>query len=113
MTDPSYIRGQHLPCPSFASQDEFQAGRQLGGSQKKFPPPPLAIRQSIPHEQEVASEIPVGRHRMMGFGIESVVNGIAVPSTETKIVSNDRIATAIGEDEVISRNQRAKRIGKV
>src|SRR6185437_4845781 len=46
----------------------------------------------------------------MRFGIESVVNRMTIPSTQTQIMPYDRRTAAIRQDEIEIRNQRAKRI---
>ena len=69
---------------------------------------PLAIRQAVADEQQIAGGAGIWRNRVVGVGVESVVNGVTALCAEPQVFSNDCITTTIGKNQVVLRDQSAK-----
>ena len=88
-------------------------GRELGSTDEEILNALLAIGQAISHEREIALHRRIGSNRVMRFRIESVINGITASGTEMLVMFHDWRAAAVGEDEVVARNQDTKWIAAV
>src|ERR1044071_2982593 len=101
MADPANVSWKRLVAPTFSSEHKRHFGSKLSGLQKEFLDAGLAVGQPMPYESQITAEGRIGCNRMMGFGIEPVIDGKADLGSEALIMSNDRGPAAIGEDCVV------------
>ena len=59
---------------------------------------------------QVGLEARIGRHRMVRLRIERVVDRHAVARAEARVTRGRRVAAAVGEHEIVAREQRPKRV---
>ena len=104
------IGRQRLVRPAIAAEHKPLL-RQIGCDRKKeFLDAPLAIRQAVGDQSQIAGKSRLRRHREVGRRIEAVVDRRAASRTEALISRHHRRSAAIGQDHVISRDQLAERI---
>src|SRR3954447_3570200 len=102
-----------LVFPAGAAEKKTAVGEKQGRADKKLFDARFAIRKPIAEEGEIGLELFFRRHGMVRGRIERVVDGDALPRAERLVLVHDRRAAAVGEDQVVTRNERAKRIGEI
>ena len=101
MTEIGDVERQRLVRPAIAAEHKPLL-RQIGCHRKEeLLDPPLAIRQAIGDQPEIAGKSRLRRHRIVRRRIEAVVDRHAVSRTEALIGRHHRRSAAIGQDHVI------------
>ena len=110
MSDPANVVGQGTPAPALASKYELEIRSKFGGSEKEILHTLLAVGQAVSHKRQLANQSRVWLHGIVAFRIEAVVDGHTIPRPESQIMFHHRRPAAVGEDEVVLRNQSPKGI---
>src|SRR5581483_7982239 len=71
------------------------------------------VGHAVPHKRQVTLELRIGGNRKVGVGIKRVVNGVAVLRAKLAIVVDDGLSTAVSENEIVLRDQAAKRVLRI
>src|SRR4051812_39801737 len=105
MPDPAHVGRHGLVLPAFASQDKAKLGRKFRGTQEKIFHTFLAVRQAVADKRQVTGEALDRWRGMVRVRVMGVVDRMTVARTEQPVMVNDRSAAAVGEDEVILRDE--------
>ncbi len=93
--------GRHgLGLPAVPPDQEPPVREPLGRRQEEGLHPRLPIGQAVAQERQVGPEPLLGRDRMVGGGIEGVVDRDAALRPETLVGAHHRRAAAVGQDHV-------------
>src|SRR5690348_15068333 len=82
----------------------------MGGLQKEFFYPRLAVGKPMPNERQIARQVRIGRYRVMRFRIQSVIDGHASFCSELFIVRHDWWSAPVSENGIVFANHGAERI---
>src|SRR5438477_10188640 len=113
MTDIADIPRHRLVAPAGAGEQKTAVVQFGGCRQEELFDAPLAVGQPVRDETEIAAKSRLGRRRMVRRRVEPIVDRHAHPCAERFISGDDRRPAAIGEDDVVLRDQRMKRIGGI
>src|SRR5690606_36171032 len=93
--------------PPRATQQEASAWQTACGMEEEAVHASFSIGQAIAQKSEIGGEAGMGRNREVGLRIEGIVDGDTLPGAELAIGGHHRLTTAVGEDEIESRERGA------
>ena len=104
------IARHRFVVPAAAAEHELVVRTFCCDVQEKLFDPGLTVGQTIGKQREVSSKPLIDHGRVMRLGIECVVHGYALTCSKRFVCVYNRIAAAISEYQVVTRDQREKRI---
>ena len=113
VADIADIPRYRLVAPAGAGEQKAPVVQFAGDGQKKLLDAPLAVGQPVGDQAEIARETRLGRLRMVGRRIKSIIDRHAGPGAEPLVGLNDRRSAAICEHDIKLRDQRVKRIPEI
>ena len=113
VSDVRDVRRHRLVVPAVAAEQEAAVRRRGRRAEEELVDARLAVGQPVGEEGEIAREARLRRLGVMGGRIERVVDRHALARPERCVGRHHRIAAAVGQHEVVARDQRAERIRRV
>ena len=107
VADVADVGGHGLVAPAVAADQEAPLGQAVGGVQEEPLHPRLTVGQAVAQERQVGLKPRLGRHGVVGGGVQGVVDRRAGARSEALVGLDHRAAAAVGEHPVEARQQPA------
>jgi hypothetical protein len=111
MADVANVRRKWFISPATAAEKKLLFGSELRGTNKEFFNSRFAVGKAIAQKRKIAQEAGVGVYRKVNVGIERVIDGDAVASTDFTITAGYGPASPIREHKREFGKQGMERIG--
>ncbi len=102
-----------LVLPAVAAEKETPLRAQTAARRKNLSTRASRSGRRLPRKARSARKLRLRAHREMGGGIEGIVDRNAVAHPEGAERLDHRIAAAVGEDQVVTGQERPQGIGRV
>ena len=110
VADVPHIVRHSLVAPTFATEKEALAGRELRGTQKELVNARFPIGQAIAEEGDIAGERRIWRNGKVGLRIETVVHAVVRRCAELEETIARLRASAVAQDGVVAPAGQGERV---
>src|SRR3954451_24888206 len=107
------ISRQSFWIPSGPSEHKLELRSMSRDREKELFDSGLAVRQAICQQTEMCGEAVILPVALVSLWIERVVNDFTLTRSQRPIFADHLVATAVCEDQIVSRNERSKRVRRI